>query len=270
LSWLRTRAPFIIASAALGAGMVIFLMLPIASSIFGSASGIPGALEDAGTRNAIITSLYCAFLATLFTMALGVPLAYVFARYSFAGKGFIEPLIDLPILIPHNAAGIALLMVLTPNSIIGGFFDKMGIRFVDSVMGIVVAMAFVSAPFMIRSAQDAFLSVNPAMEHVARSLGASELQVFRHVSFPLAARGVLTGCLLTWARSISEFGAVVILAYYPITAPIDLYDTFVTEGLSRALPINGLLILIAVAILIIFSRLLTRQSRFLKPVEGRA
>jgi len=85
LSWLRTRSPFIIASAALGAGMVIFLMLPIASSIFGSASGIPGALEDAGTRNAIITSLYCAFLATLFTMVLGVPLAYVFASYSFAG-----------------------------------------------------------------------------------------------------------------------------------------------------------------------------------------
>jgi len=269
LSWLRARSPFIIASAVLGAGMVIFLMLPIASSIVGSATGIPGALEDAGTRNAIFTSFYCAFLSTLFTMILGVPLAYVFARYAFAGKSFIEPLIDLPILIPHNAAGIALLMILSPNSIVGGFFERLGIGFVDTAMGIVVAMAFVSAPFMIRSAQDAFVSVNPAMEHVAKSLGASELQVFRHISFPLAVRGVLTGCLLTWARSISEFGAVVILAYYPITAPIDLYDTFVTEGLSRALPINGLLILIAVVILLIFSRLLTRQSRFLRPMEGR-
>lgn len=270
MSWLRTRSPFIIASAVLGAGMVIFLMLPIASSIVGSATGIPGALEDSGTRNAIITSVYCASLSMVFTMIFGIPLAYIFARYSFAGKNFIEPLIDLPILIPHNAAGIALLMILTPNSMIGGFFDKLGIRFVDSVIGIVVAMAFVSAPFMIRSAQDAFISINPAMEHVARSLGASELQVFRHVSFPLAARGVLTGCLLTWARSMSEFGAVVILAYYPITAPIDLYDTFVTEGLSRALPINGLLIMIAIVILIAFSRLLTRQSRFLRPTEGRS
>jgi molybdate/tungstate transport system permease protein len=265
VSWLRSRSPFIILSGVLGAGMVIFLMLPIVSSILGSATGVPGALEDAATLNAIATSFYCAFLATLFTFLLGVPLAYIFARRSFAGKGIIDPLIDLPILIPHNAAGIALLMILSPASPIGGFFQSLGVGFVDTAWGIVAAMAFVSAPFMIRSAQDAFIAVDPAMEHVAKSLGASELQAFRHITFPLAARGVLTGCLLTWARSISEFGAVVILAYYPITAPIHLFDTFVTEGLARALPINGLLIIIAVIVLLVFSKLLVKQGRLLKP-----
>ncbi len=265
MGWLRSRSPFIVLSGILGMGMVIFLLLPIASSILGSAAGIPGALEDASTVNAIATSFYCAFLATLFTLALGVPLAYVFARRSFPGKSLLDPLIDLPILIPHNAAGIALLMILSPASPVGGLFQSIGVGFVDTAWGIVAAMAFVSAPFMIRSAQDAFVAVDPAMEHVAKSLGANELQAFRHITLPLAARGVLTGCLLAWARSISEFGAVVILAYYPITAPIHLFDTFVTEGLARALPINGLLIIIAVVVLLVFSRLLVRQGRMLKP-----
>lgn len=265
MGWLRSRSPFIILSGVLGTCMVLFLMVPILSSILGSAAGIPGALEDVATINAIATSFYCALLATLFTLALGVPLAYVFARRSFAGKGIIDPLIDLPILIPHNAAGIALLMVLSPASPVGGFFQSLGLGFVDTAWGIVACMAFVSAPFMIRSAQDAFVAVDPAMEHVAKSLGASELQAFRHVTFPLAARGILTGCLLAWARSISEFGAVVVLAYFPITAPIHLFDTFVTEGLARALPINGLLIIIAVIVLLAFSRLLMKQGRLLKP-----
>jgi len=95
---------------------------------------------------------------------------------------------------------------------IGAGFSSIGINFVDTLFGIVLAMAFVSSPFMIRSAEDAFKAINPDVEKVARSLGASNFKAFLHVTFPLAFRGILTGCLLTWARSISEFGAVIILA----------------------------------------------------------
>jgi molybdate/tungstate transport system permease protein len=232
--------------------MVLFLLVPVIGSLTSSASGIPGALTDQRTLSAIWTSFYCAFIATTLMITLGVPFAYLFTRAEFPGKKMLDSLIDIPILIPHNTAGIALFTILAPSYPIGAAFASLGIGFVDTIWGIVVAMAFVSAPFMIRSAQEAFLSVSPSMEKTGRSLGASRFQVFRHVTLPLASRGILTGCLLTWARAVSEFGAVAVLAYFPKTAPVYLYDVFVVQGLNAALPINGLLILLAIAILLVF------------------
>jgi molybdate/tungstate transport system permease protein len=261
VDWLREKSVFMIVSALLGTGMILFLVIPIVGSFTGSATSIPEALTDARTTGAILTSFYCAFLATLFIFVLGVPFAYVFTRREFPGKRFLDSLIDIPILIPHNAAGIALLMVLGPASSIGTASEALGFRFVDSILGIVVAMAFVSAPFMIRSAQESFLSISPNMERAAKSLGASDARVFVHVTFPLAARGILTGCLLTWARAISEFGAVVMLAYNPKTAPVQLYDVFISEGLRAALPINGLLMVLAFVILIVFRVVVAKPTR---------
>jgi molybdate/tungstate transport system permease protein len=261
--WIREKSPFIVASAILGVIMILFLILPLAGSIGASLPGLPSTFTDARTLNAIFTSFYCALLATIAVFITGVPLAYMLTRYSFTGKNFLDSIIDLPILIPHNAAGLALLVLLAPTSPIGGAFGMLGIGFIDSVSGIVVAMAFVSAPFLIRSSQEAFASVGSAMEKAARSLGASQYQVFRHVTFPLATKGILTGCLLTWARAVSEFGAVVILAYLPKTAPVYLYDVFegfaAGGGLKAALPISSLLIILAIIILLGF-RLVTSKS----------
>lgn len=261
MNWLREKSPFIIVSSVVGACMILFLVVPIIGSVADSASGIPAALTDSRTVNAIWTSFYCAFLATIFTLAFGVPFAYVFARNEFLGKRFVDSLIDIPILIPHNAAGIALLTVLGPNYLIGATLANLGIGFVDTILGIVVAMAFVSAPFMIRSAQQAFMSVNPKLEKVGKSLGATNFRAFTTITLPLALRGILTGCLLTWARAVSEFGAVVILAYFPKTAPVRLYDAFLSEGLGAALPISGLLIILAVVILISFRLVVARSIR---------
>lgn len=239
-------------SFVLGAVLVMFLTVPIFTSLGSSAPGLADVLTDGRTLNAIWTSFYCAFLATVFMFVLGVPFAYLFVRNNFPGKSVLDSLIDIPILIPHNAAGIALLFVLTPGSPIGSMFSALGISFLDSVWGIVLGMAFVSAPFMVRSAQEAFSSIDPEMEKMGRSLGATRFKVFVNITFPLASKGILTGCLLTWARAVSEFGAVVLIAYFPKTAPIHLFDVFVSEGLSAALPINGLLILLAIVILVVF------------------
>jgi molybdate/tungstate transport system permease protein len=262
VAWLRHNSPFIVASFVLGILMVLFIVVPIAASLAGSASGLGGALTDTRTLGAIWTSFQCAFIATIFMLLLGVPFAYLFVRREFIGKRVVDSLIDIPILIPHNTAGIALLFVLSPNSPIGAAFASLGIGFIDTVWGIIVAMAFVSAPFMIRSAQGAFQSVQPSMEKTGRSLGASRFQVFRHITLPLASRGILTGCILTWARSVSEFGAVILLAYFPKTAPVYLYDVFITRGLNAALPINGLLIILAVVVLVVFRILIDKPAKF--------
>ncbi|MGC9345343.1 MAG: ABC transporter permease [Candidatus Bathyarchaeales archaeon] len=261
--WFKEKSPFIIASAILGFLMLVFLLLPIINTVAISTDKLGSALMSFETRDSIFMSFYAAFLATLLTFVFGVPLAYILARYNFLGKGIIDASIDLPILIPHDAAGIALLLLFGPNALIGSGFSYIGISFVDTLFGIVLAMAFVSSPFMIRSAEDAFKAINPDMEKVARSLGASNFKVFLHVTFPLAFRGILTGCLLTWARSISEFGAVIILVSVPRTAPVYLYGVFVTQGLSAAVAITALLIITAVAIFVII-KLVTAKP--LKPV----
>jgi molybdate/tungstate transport system permease protein len=191
MAWLKINSPFLIASTVLGILMVLFIIVPVVASL-ASAQGLSTALTDPLTLNAIFNSFYCAFLATLLMLVLGVPFAYMFNRYNFFGKRVLDAIIDVPILIPHNTAGIALLLVLTPGSPIGALFAAFGIGFIDTVWGIIIAMAFVSAPFMIRSAQEAFASIDPKMEKMAKGLGANQSQVFRHVTFPLASRGVLT------------------------------------------------------------------------------
>jgi molybdate/tungstate transport system permease protein len=263
--WIREKSPFIVASTVLGLLMILFLVIPLVVSVSTSLRGLPAAFTDARTMSAIFTSFYCALLATLFVVVTGVPFAFLFTRYDFPGKRFLDSVIDLPILIPHNAAGLALLSTLTPVSPIGGAFKMLGVEFIDTVFGIVVAMAFVSAPFLIRSAQEAFASVSFTMEKTARGLGASSFQVFRHITFPLALGGILTGCLLTWARAVSEFGAVVILAYFPKTAPVHLYDVFEglggDGGLKSALPISSLLIILAIIILFGFKLATAKITR---------
>jgi len=260
--WIKEKSPFILISTILGVFMILFIAIPLIGSIGSSLSGLPTAFSDAQTLKAIFTSFYCAFLATVFVFVLGVPFANIFAKYDFSGKRFLDSIIDLPILIPHNAAGLALLLVLAPSSPIGGFFGFFGVTFFDTFVGIVVAMAFVSAPFLIRSAQEAFSSVSIPMEKTARSLGASSFQVFRYVTFPLARRGILVGCLLTWARAMSEFGAVVILAYFPKTAAVLLYDTLEGPGgLTAALPISSLLIISAIIILFGFKLVTSKTAR---------
>lgn len=244
MAWLRGKSPFIILSALTGSILVLFLLGPILSTLVNSTPGIPGALGDKRITDAITVSITCASVATLLILVTGVPLAYVLIRYEFKGRGLVDSLLDLPILIPHNAAGIAILFFFSSRSLVGGAFNWIGLSFVDTSLGVVVAMAFVSAPFMVRNAQEAFRAIDPRMERVARSLGAGPMETFTYVSLPLSLRGILTGTVLTWARAVSEFGAVVVLAYYPKTAPVLLFDVLIGEGLQKAIPITGILLVI--------------------------
>jgi molybdate/tungstate transport system permease protein len=239
--------------------MIAFLLLPF-GSLVKSAGGIPAAFLESQTESAIVTSFYCALLATIFAFILGVPLAYLFTRYDFYGKKLVDSLIDLPIIIPHNAAGLALLAIFGSSSI-AGFF---GVRLGSTIFAIVIAMAFVSAPFMIRSAQEAFASIDPKMEYMARSLGASRSSVFTEVVLPSSARGILNGCILTWARSVSEFGAVFYLAYYPLTAPTYLDYVNTSQGFQAALPVTGLLLILALAAVIAFRLVANRQVKLVR------
>jgi molybdate/tungstate transport system permease protein len=254
------RYRFLAAFTFLGILIVLFILLPLAKVVLLSdKASLWQALTDKTTINSITLTLYAALITTAVGFILGVPLAYILARYDFPWKSAVEGLIDLPIVVPHTAAGIALLFVFGRNFLFGKWFNAIGIQFVDSLAGIVVAMLFVSVPFLINSAKEGFKKVDVRLENVSRTLGASPWQVFQRITFPLAWRSIAAGSLMMWARGISEFGAVVILTYYPMVTPTLIYQRFESYGLSQAIPIAALLIIVCAFIFIGVRTLLRRR-----------
>ena len=213
--------------------------------------GLLEAASDPVVMESILLTLYASLLATLIAMILGTPLAYVLARHDFLGKSVVESIIDVPVIIPHSVAGIALYALFMRRSAVGGAFYNLGIVFEDSLWGIVVAMLFVSAPFYVNAAREGFQSINPRLERVARTLGANQWQSFYRITLPLAIRHLFSGAVMAWARGISEFGAVIMIAFYPMIAPILIYYKFTTHGLKGSQPVAVLLILICFVVFII-------------------
>jgi len=168
--------------------------------------------------------------------------------------------VDVPIVIPHTVSGIALLLIFTSTGILGAPLGKLGVVFTDAIPGIIVAMLFASASFVVNSAREGFESVDPRMEKVARTLGSGSLRTFIIITLPLALRSIVVGSIMCWARAISEFGAIVIIAYFPNTAPVLIYRRFVDFGLSESTPVAVILISLCL-ILFLVVRLIMRGWR---------
>jgi len=248
--------------ALLGLVIFLFIIVPLIRMVAASNPKILlDTLLESEVRNAIWLSLYAALIATVVGSVLGVPLAYLLARSEFAGKKLVEGFIDVPIVVPHTAAGIALLFVFGRNFFAGKVFHVMGIDFVDSTAGIVVAMLFVSIPFLIDSAKEGFKKVDVRLEKVARTLGASPWQSFFRITLPLAWRSIVAGNILMWARGISEFGAVIVLAYHPMIAPTLIFDRFESYGLKYSQPVAVLLVLVCLLIFIVLRTLVYKGEK---------
>ncbi len=246
------RHKFTFTFAVLGLVMLLFIIWPLANMIF---SSDPGTLWDTlvedEVREAIWLTIYASLFATVFGLLFGVPLAYLLARRNFPGKKIIEGIVDVPIVVPHVAAGIALLFVFGRNSFLGEIFHVMHIDFVGEIAGIIIAMMFVSIPFLIDATKEGFKSVDPRLEKVARTLGASPAQAFFRISLPLAWRSILSGSVMMWARGISEFGAVLVLTYHPRIASILVYERFESYGLNWSRPVAVLLILVCLTVFVV-------------------
>lgn len=245
--------------AGLGSLLILFVAWPLLKTILSTAPGVLWqTIRDEEVANSILLTFYSSMIATGLALVSGVPLAYLLARVNFPGKAVVEGIIDVPIVVPHSAVGIALLMVFGRRALLGQAFGLIGVKFVSAMPGIVVAMLFVSLSFLVNSAREGFESVNPRLERVARTLGASPWQSFWHISFPLAWRSILAGTTLMWARGLSEFGAIIILAYHPMVAPVLLYERFESFGLNYSRPVATLMILIC---LIVFAALRLMADR---------
>jgi molybdate/tungstate transport system permease protein len=239
---MRKNNTFFILFLVLACIIFFFLSAPIIKIFVGVGSDkIFATIQNGEVIDSIILTMKVSAYAMLFVLITGLPLAYLIARYDFYGKSFIEAIIDLPVMIPHTAAGIALLTTFG-NTYIGDFFKYFNIEFVGTQYGIMIAMMFLSAPFLINSAKDGFRKVDVKLEKVARTLGASPVSVFFRITIPNAKKDIINGALMMWSRGLCEFGAVVILVYHPMTTPVLIFDKFTSYGLSFSAPIAAVII----------------------------
>jgi molybdate/tungstate transport system permease protein len=241
----------LIVLAIMGSILIIFIILPVVNLIVESDPKIiEETYKDASVQKAIWLSLSASFWATFIAVILGVPLGYVLAREKFSGKAIIEGIVDMPVVIPHAVTGIALLFVFGRRGVLGAPLEDFGIAIVDSFYGIVVAMLFVSVPFVVNQSRDGFMKVDPRLEHVARTLGSSRAGAILRISIPMTWKHILSGSVMCWARAISEFGSIVIIAYYPKIITTVIFERYTTFGVNYSQPIAALLVIICLAIFI--------------------
>lgn len=243
-------------------GLVLLFILAPLLGIFLSTSPIDlfEAAKETEVQQSIWLTLWTSILATLIFSIGAIPLAYLIAKNDFPLKKIALGIINIPVIIPHSAAGIALLGVISRDTVVGSAAESMGFSFINHPAGIIVAMAFVSIPYLLNSAIDGFLNVPDRLEKVAMTLGASRTKVFFSISLPLAMKNIVTGLVMMWGRGLSEFGAVVIIAYHPMITPVLIYERFNSFGLSYTKPVTVLFISICLLIFIVMNIISRRKK----------
>ena len=248
----RRGAPlFILAPAAIG---LAFLVLPLVALLVRAPwRGLPAVLSDSQVLTALRLSLECATAATIVSLILGVPLAWVLARLRFPGLGLVRALVTLPLVLPPVVGGLALLLAFGRNGIIGRYLDDwFGITLPFTTAGVIVAETFVAMPFLVITVEGALRSADLGLEEAATTLGASRMTVFRRITLPLIGPSLLAGAVLCWARALGEFGATITFAgNFPGTTqtmPLAVYNALETDP-EAAVALSLVLLVVAVAIL---------------------
>lgn len=195
------------------AGLYLFALLPLLALLLRvSPAALLRHLGEPVVQQAVLLSLQTSVAATGLCALLGLPGAYLLARQRFAGRDWLETLVDLPITLPPVVAGVGLLLLFGRMGLLGRYLEAMGIRVAFTPLAVVLAQAFVALPFFMKAARAGFQAVDPELELVAETLGASRWQIWRHVTLPLARPALLAGVTLAWARAMSEFGATLMFA----------------------------------------------------------
>ena len=242
--------------------ILLFIIAPLVGMFLHTGGKeITEVIADKEVRESIWLTLSVSFMATLIFAIPAIPLAYILAKTEFPGRRIISGIVDLPVVIPHSAAGIALLGVISRGTFVGNAAEYAGIRFIGTPFGIGLAMAYVSLPYLINSARDGFSAIPDRIEKAALSLGASRKRTFFEISLPLAKRSIFTGSILMFARGMSEFGAVIIIAYHPSVTPVLIYDRFASYGLDYARGTAVVFICISLVVFVILSFLSSKKEK---------
>ena len=234
---------------------VAFLTLPVAAIFLNVAPGdLLASLDDPSALDALWLSLRTTAAALLVILLVGTPAAYLLATRAFPGRATVVTLIELPLVLPPAVAGIALLAAFGRAGLLGGTLDAAGLQIPFTQTAVVLAVAFVEAPFYLRGAVAAFEAVDPALLDAARTLGARPARVLLRVAVPLAAAGLGASSALAFARGLGEFGATIVFAGslqgVTQTLPLAIYAALDAE-FEVALAIGALFVAIGAGILVL-------------------
>ncbi len=232
---------------------LLFLGLPVVVLV--ARSILDGSLTDAITTpvvlDALLLSLTTTSVSLVLTAVFGLPVAWLLARRTFRGSWLVETIVDLPIVLPPAVAGLGLLLVFGRRGLLG---DALGLSIPFTILAVILAQTFVSAPFFIRSARTGISNVDLDLEAAARVDGASELQVFRRITAPLATTALAAGLVMAWARALGEFGATIMFAGSiegrTQTLPLVVYGEFQGGDLDASIAAAAILVLAAFGVLI--------------------
>jgi molybdate transport system permease protein len=245
--------------------MSAFLILPILGLM--QRALVSGTLLAAIQRPIVYEAVRLSLLTTvavlLLTLVFGSPLALVLARRRFRGITLLDSVVDLPIVLPPAVAGLALLLTFGRRGVLGPQLSALGIELPFTTAAVVVASFFVAAPFYIRAARSGFLAVPREYEEAARVEGATEWEVFRFVTAPVAAPALFGGAVLCWARALGEFGATIMFAGQFLgrtqTMPLAIYAALESDA-DAALGLSVILLIISFALLVLFRKWLRSAS----------
>ena len=231
----------------LGAVLFGYVVYPFVAFFAGTRG--PGLDAGTGFREAVVNSLVTAPVATAVATVFGVPLAYFLARAEFRGKGLVEALVVLPLVLPPVVGGAMLLMGFGRFTTVGSIAAAAGVPLTDSLVGVVLAQTFVASPFVVVTSRAGFASVNEELEHASRTMGHGPVATFWNVSLPSARTAVAAGVVLTFARAVGEFGATMMVAYNPRTMPTLIWVDFIARGVDGV--VAPALVLIGVSVTVI-------------------
>ncbi|HEY8871008.1 MAG TPA: ABC transporter permease [Candidatus Limnocylindrales bacterium] len=241
---------------ALAALFGLFLALPVIALVVRAV--LDGSLAVAIGSPVVLDALWLSLVTTavslVMTVTFGLPLALVLARRHFRGKGWLEAIVDLPIVLPPSVAGLALLLVFGRRGLLAAPLEVLGFSIPFTTIAVILAQTFVSAPFFIRSARTGIAGVDRDLEDAARVDGASERELFRMVTVPLASASLAAGLVMTWARSLGEFGATIMFAGNvegrTQTLPLVVYGEFQGGDLDASIAAAAILVLAAFGVLV--------------------
>ncbi|MGX1544814.1 ABC transporter permease [Streptomyces adustus] len=231
-----------------------FLLVPLVALVVRAPwSDMPAQLTSPEVWQALQLSLLCATAATAASLVVGVPLAWVLARTDFPGRGLVRALVTLPLVLPPVVGGVALLLALGRNGVVGQWLDAwLGITLPFTTAGVVVAETFVAMPFLVISVEGTLRAADPRYEEAATTLGASRFTAFRRVTLPLIAPGIAAGAVLAWARALGEFGATITFAgNFPgrtQTMPLAVYLALQSDP-EAAIALSLVLLAVSIAVL---------------------
>lgn len=251
-----TRMPaWLIAPAALGTALLVLPFVALLARL--DWAGVPAAITSDAALQALGLSLGTAAIATALCLLLGVPLAMLIARAPGWLAAVLRTLTTLPLVLPPLVGGIALLALLGRQSVLGDLLAEVGIRVPFTTAAVVIAQTFVAMPFLVISVEGSLRTGGTAHELVAATLGARPFTVFRRVTLPLVAPGLIAGTVLCFARALGEFGATALFAGNAAgvtrTMPLAIYTAFNGAGVGEdtAIALSLMLILVAIAVLVL-------------------